>query len=539
MVTRTRTRTGNQHRENYSARENSDYGNDDQQAAQHRSDRPDEMHHDYVLRFEERLSDRALTTFQGRSDPMDFSPEHREEVISGWVEGFNDMGFDSANERMEAAQDIATSVFRPYHDRLDAREYEASQLNAEELFNLNVLMGANADTVAANGNVNSGNLGDGALVKDNSQQNYIEIQVDNLDDALRIIQESGGQARITYLERHHLQQYENRFADFLMQSSQNPDEYAGYLETALAGASAFTNGGDDSDFWLSSPFEWFAEREIVDDVAISIALDSAIAGNWVTFEAYLDQLRGEDVDVDAYETVETIWKERQIQDATSALNDHDRSRFESAIYTSGKDAADLLYRIKNNTGFIDHDRVVDYNPPELPAQFSTIEETHGYISVAAKQLVYLQRENAIEAVAYENSKSLLLEMGKLADDIDEKEADPSINDLRFEYGEMRKLAAGVDFFLSQGSHYEPEEYTSGANDASETADEAEAADDQVVVYPVTDQAKHDLRDALLSGGIEGATSSLSHWALEHGVDNINLVTDNLQEYLPVAVAAVI
>ena len=119
------------------------------------------------------------------------------------MEGFHGTVFESANERLDAARDIAASVFRPYHDRLDAREYETSKLSPEEPFDIYVVMGANMNLAGA-----ASATGEGAA-SDAGQQNYIDIKVKNLEEAQRIMQETGGQARITYLERHHLQAYEN------------------------------------------------------------------------------------------------------------------------------------------------------------------------------------------------------------------------------------------------------------------------------------------------------------------------------------------
>ena len=225
------------------------------------------------MRFEEALSGQAQATYRNRKDLMDYSVEDRKEVLRGWVEGFNGTEYESANERLDAARDIAASVFRPYHDRLDAREYETSKLSPEELFDINVVMGASAETGAGSG---------AGAASDAGQQSYIDIKVKNLEETQRIMAETGGKAQITYLERHYLQAYEDQFAAFLMQSTENPDSYVGHLEETLSGASAFTNGKDDLGFWQSSSFEWLAEHEQSDEVAVGIVIDNAVAGNWTT-----------------------------------------------------------------------------------------------------------------------------------------------------------------------------------------------------------------------------------------------------------------
>lgn len=267
MVIRTTERTANSHRERYPT--NYDPDHSDGKIANYSPDRSEAAHDDYAMRFEEALSGQAQSAYRNGKDLMEFSTEDRKGILGGWIEGFNSMQFDNGNQRLDAARDIAASVFRPYYDRLDAQEYEVSKLSPEELLGINVIMGANAETGAST-----------AAATDAGQQNYAQIEVKNLEEAQRIVRETGGQARITYLERHHLQEYENRLAAFLMQSTENPDSYVGHLEETLTGASAFTNGKDDLGFWQSSSFEWLAEHEQSDEVAVSIVMDSAVAGNW-------------------------------------------------------------------------------------------------------------------------------------------------------------------------------------------------------------------------------------------------------------------
>ena len=310
MVTRTKARTANSHRERYPTNYDPDHG--DGQIANYSPDRSEAAYHDYAMRFEEVLNGQAQSAYRNRKDLMEFYTEDRKEVLGGWIEGFNSMQFDNGNQRLDAARDIAASVFRLYYDRIDAREYETSKLSPEELFDINVIMGANAETGAST-----------AVATDAGQQNYVQIEVKNLEEAQRIMAETGGQARITYLERHHLQEYENRFAAFLMQSTGNPDSYVNHLEEALSGASAFTNGKDDLGFWQSSSFEWLAEHEQSDEVAVGIVIDSAVARNWSAFEDYLDYLRDQGQGVSQYETIAQYWKDRHIQGTTEALNDLD------------------------------------------------------------------------------------------------------------------------------------------------------------------------------------------------------------------------
>ena len=340
MVTRTRARAANNPRERYSTNHDPDHAADNEPEVNYSPDRSEPAHQDYAMRFEKALSGQAQATYRNRKDLMDYSAEDRKEVLRGWVEGFNGTEFESANERLDAARDIAASVFRPYHDRLDAREYETSKLSPEEPFDINVVMGANAEAAAA---------GNGAAT-DAGQQNYIDIKVKNLEEAQRIMQEIGGQARITYLERHHLQAYENRFAAFFMQSREDPDSYVSHLEETLSGASAFSKGEDDLGFWQSTSFDWRVEHEKSDEVAVAIVIDSAVAGNWSTFDAYLDYPR--DQDVSSYEIIAHYWQERHIRDATERLNELDRAEFDETMVASGEDANDLLYRIRTNVVFV-------------------------------------------------------------------------------------------------------------------------------------------------------------------------------------------
>ena len=225
MVTRTRARASNNHRERYSTNHDPDHAADNEPEVNYSPDLSEPAHQDYAMRFEEALSGQAQATYRNRKDLMDYSVEDRKEVLRGWVEGFNGTEYESANERLDAARDIAASVFRPYHDRLDAREYETSKLSPEELFDINVVMGASAETGAGSG------AGSGAgAASDAGQQSYIDIKVKNLEETQRIMAETGGKAQITYLERHHLQAYEDQFAAFLMQSTENTDSYVGHLE---------------------------------------------------------------------------------------------------------------------------------------------------------------------------------------------------------------------------------------------------------------------------------------------------------------------
>ena len=227
MVTRTRERAANNHRERYSVNHDPDHAAGNEPEVNYSPDRSEAAHQDYAIRFEEALGGQAQTAYRSRNDLLDYPAEDRKEVLQEWVEGFNGIAFENANQRLDAARDIAASVFRPYHNRLDAREYESSKLRPEELFDINVVMGASPEAAAVNGAATHA-----------GEQNYIDINVKNLEETQRIMAETGGKAQITYLERHHLQAYEDQFAAFLMQSTEDPESYVGHLEETLSGAFA-------------------------------------------------------------------------------------------------------------------------------------------------------------------------------------------------------------------------------------------------------------------------------------------------------------
>ena len=342
MVTRTRERPANSYQERHSA----NYDPITTPATSrinYSPDRSEAAHQDYAMRFEEALGGQAQTAYRSRNDLPDYPAEDRKEVLQEWVEGFNGTEFESANERLDAARDIAASVFRPYHDRLDAREYETSKLSPEELFVINVVMGASAETGAGSG---------AGAASDAGQQSYIDIKVKNLEKTQRIMAETGGKAQITYLERHHLQAYEDQFAAFLMQSTEDPESYVGHLEETLSGASAFNKGEDLLGSWQSSPFDWQVEHGKSDQVAVGIVIDGPIAGNWSTYEAYLDYLRDQGRDDSNYEYMGRRWQERHIREATEALSDLDRAEFDETMVASAEDANNLLSRIRTNIGFV-------------------------------------------------------------------------------------------------------------------------------------------------------------------------------------------
>ena len=513
MVTRTRESAANSQRERYSANHDPDHDAGNEPEVNYSPDRSEAAHQDHAMRFEEAISGQARAAYRNRKDLMDYSAEDRKEVLREWVEGFHGTVFESANERLDAARDIAASVFRPYHDRLDAHEYETSKLSPEEPFDIYVVMGANTNLAGA-----ASATGEGAA-NDAGQQNYIDIKVKNLEEAQRIMQETGGQARITYLERHHLQAYENRFAAFLMQSREDPDSYVSHLEETLSGASAFSRGEDDLGFWQSTSFDWLVEHEKSDEVAVAIVIDSAVAGNWSTFDVYLDYLRDQGQDVSNYEIIGRRWQERHIPEATEALNDLDRAEFDKTITASGEDANDLLYRIRTNTGFIDHSRAENYHPPELPEEFTSVADAHEYITAAAAELTHLQNAGAIEPVAYDNTKLLLLEMGLLTEEIDDKKNYPDVTDRGFEHGELAKLSA-VNVFLIQAAcdglgdqKPEPGEFNADRNDSSTAEasfgynpDDEEDANrtatyDKSITCRVSNKAKNEPSKFLLSVGV--------------------------------------
>ena len=85
----------------------------------------------------------------------------------------------------------------------------------------------------------------------------------------------------------------------------------------------------------------------------------------------------------------------------------------------------------------------------MPEEFTSVADAHEYITAAA-ELTHLQNAGAIEPVAYDNTKLLLLEMGLLTEEIDDKKNYPDVTDRGFEHGELAKLSA-VNVFLIQAA----------------------------------------------------------------------------------------
>ena len=353
MVTRMRSRRTENYRERYPTEHNLSEAVSDHDVASHQRDQNQQDHSDYAIRFEETLGDKARAAYRNRRDLADYSDEVRLEILAGWVQGFNNAGFTDCHEREAAARDVAASIFRPYHRRLDDREHAESQLSANELKQLNFALGSNQK-------------GDNKA----DDQDWVEIKVADLAEAHQVMAATGGQAQITYIERHHLLEYERELAAMLYGSNADPEGAQRRMDSILNEASAFTKGQDDFRYRHDASFDWLAAQDKNDDSMAGVAIDSTIAGNWSTFEDYMDYLAARGTDVTEYLVLAEIWKNQRADLAREALDDPDRTAFEATMNRSQQDAIDLIHRIRDGTSFVDPKQVEDYEPPPLPGNFS-------------------------------------------------------------------------------------------------------------------------------------------------------------------------
>lgn len=353
MVTRMRSRRTENYRERYPTEHNLSEAVSDHDVASHQRDQNQQDHSDYAIRFEETLGDKARAAYRDRRDLADYSDEVRLEILAGWVQGFNNAGFTDCHEREAAARDVAASIFRPCHRRLDECEHAESQLSADELKQLNFVLGGNQSC--------DGKAGD---------QDWVEIKVADLAEAHQVMGDTGRQAQITYIERHHLLEYERELAAMLYRSNTDPEGSLRRIDSILNGASAFSKGEDDFRYRYDTTFDWLAAQDKDDDSVAGVAIDGAIAGNWSTFEEYMDYLAGRGADVTQYLVLAETWKNRQADLAREALDDPDRAAFEAMMNGAQQDAIDLIHRIRDGTSFVDPKQVEDYEPPPLPGNFS-------------------------------------------------------------------------------------------------------------------------------------------------------------------------
>ena len=165
----------------------------------------------HIERFKEQLQgidEKAATAFANRYNLGNYEDERRHEMVAHYAEAMNQVEWNNRDERRDASNDIAQSIFNPFHE--DARNQEAvNQYQGHDVLDYITPSGEKIQYIVAN----------------------------TPEEAQKLVEESRGE--LYMIDSAKIQDYERKFAENLYNSDEKGEQEAvqamnEYLDAAVS-----------------------------------------------------------------------------------------------------------------------------------------------------------------------------------------------------------------------------------------------------------------------------------------------------------------
>ena len=170
------------------------------------------------------INEQAALNFDRRKNPAEYDLKEKQEMLEAMTEAFRVTNWNSANERRQAADDIAQNLYQPMYPRMEIAEAAAQHKIPEEF--LKELKKEKIEHFELK-------------INDESGTERLEFQVHDIETAQRMVEKSNGKFHV--VSTKNLDHYRDQFADALYSSRYN-NEAEKLMESSLDDAIRYYNG---------------------------------------------------------------------------------------------------------------------------------------------------------------------------------------------------------------------------------------------------------------------------------------------------------
>ena len=423
----------------------------------------------HVLEFHnklEEINEHAAFAFDNREDIGQYPASNCKEMIASHLEAFNSVEFDgNANDRLEAANDIAKTIFEPMHKYIATNMLE-SQHNVDPQL-VRAMEEEGIEHVEQ------------MLARDASGNTALKFTVMDQETAERLVQRFEGQVHLVTKEEAKeytsanadkiIEDYQNKFADTL-NLTDGADE-------ALAQAAAerlfeiFNEAHDYSrNQWTKEAMEpkeinmdQFSELSTLDEARRYMEVDRMLHNTWKDLLEPINQMHW-NMDPqynganEVYRTIENL----HANGIWATLEDRNYDYFKLISENIQNCKEEFSRTIKEDTGFI---KLEGYEQHVLPEKFTSVQEAQDYSDAVKEQLYQIKYVNTTAAdnecmssMAYHIAMQMKENFNVKLQGIEETQE--AGRDQTEEYASLYKTAQGLDYITKSKEDEESDESNS-------------------------------------------------------------------------------
>ena len=427
--------------------------------SEHRTDYPGakeetalEAANQHVVQFKDKLetiNEHAHFAFDHREDIGGYPAEDRKEMINSYAQAFNAVEFNNnANDRLEAAQDVAQTIFQPMHDYV-ATNVLASQFKVDP-----ELVKAMEDEGVqyVEKMLTRDQFGNAALKFTVKDQEAAERIAERFEGKVAIITKEDEVGYTSVNADKIIQDYQNRFAETLNMNDGSDPALNERLVEIFNEAHEYSRNQ-----WTKEPVEAkdmnedeFSQLATLNDVRRYMEVDRMLHNTWKDLLEPINEMHWKmdpqyDGANEVYRTIEDVHA-RGIW-ATLENQNYDNFKMISENIEGCKE--EFAQAMNNNTGFV---KLEDYQKPSLSESFNTPDDAETYSDSVTTQIYRIRKENevgenneAMSPMAYHIAVQMKENFNLKLQAIEE--AQDLGRDQTEEYASLYKTAKGLDYIM--------------------------------------------------------------------------------------------
>ena len=381
------------------------------------------------------IDDRAAAVFDPKGNIAEHSPDDRRAFVDAYLTAFNNTAPEDLSARFDASRETANMLFRPLYQEVEINEAQ-SQLNfsaeTRKLLDDNDIKVLNYIT---NTKGEDGNPVDYEDIRE------IEFSVDTIEQARKIIEESGGTAytvTTTTLDHH-----KEEFAALLYGSTQDDGMSANYMDKTLTSAIAYTKmenlePAEPSDF---SMLETHQDEAVLYEV---VRQDLKTQGHKV--RGALDSLSyANHADAAGAQTASEAFFDTYQEALMMTVANGDQEAFSNISKKFNEFNESFSQAIQHDEGFV---KAEEYTQPELQESFNTPDQALNYISEVQDAMASLDHlKGDISSEMYYTLEKMTSEFRGELEFVRQMQDSPQPPDSQEDYNLLHRMAKGINFLM--------------------------------------------------------------------------------------------
>ena len=449
-----------------------------------------ESNNKHVIEFHNRLeeiNEHAAFAFDNREDIGQYPATNRKEMIASHLEAFNSVEFhENANDRLDAAKDVAETVFEPLHKYIATNMLESqhnvnpklvSAMEEEGIEHVEEMLARDA----------SGNIALKFTVMD---QETAERLVERFEGQLHIVTKEEAKEYNSSNGDKIIEDYQGKFADTLNLTDGKNEAAADAAAERLF--EIFNEAHDYSrNQWTKEALEpkevnadEFSELATLDEARRYMEVDRMLHGTWKELLEPINEMHW-NMDPqynganEVYRTIEDV----HANGIWATLEDQNYDNFKLISENIQNCKEEFSKAMTENTGFI---KLNGYDQHVLPESFDSVEKANDYSDAMNAHLYQIRKENetsgdneSMSSMSYHIAMQMKENFNMKLQAIEETQS--AGRDQTEEYASLYKTAQGLDYIMKSKEAQESDESGSLTEKATVAAKVVETAADVAVI----------------------------------------------------------